>query len=72
MSTILDIITPDDARMLIETIDEESRCGHLERIFPSSITQYYFKLFDQPRYYNLLLNAWTHKYNKMDSEGQYR
>ena len=32
------------------------------RIFPTPDTHRYFKYFQQPRYYNLLMDAWEHSY----------
>jgi tubulin polyglutamylase TTLL4 len=66
---ILDVFTPDDLRILIETEDEYSRRGSFERIFPTNQTRKYLKYFDTPRYYNLLLNEWIAKYNRMEERG---
>ncbi|CAF2620766.1 unnamed protein product [Rotaria sp. Silwood2] len=66
---ILDVLTPDDLRILIETEDEFSRRGSFERIFPTSQTRKYLKYFETPRYYNLLLNEWITKYNRMEERG---
>ena len=66
MASILNVLTPDDVRVLVETIDEESRSGNYEMIFPST-NQKYLEFFEQPRYYNLLLNAWLQKYHNFSS-----
>ena len=65
MGTILDTLTPEDVRFLVETVDEDSRRGNFERIFPSPTTHKYLRYFEFPRYSNLLLNAWYQKYNRM-------
>ena len=69
MSTILDCITPDDIRILIETEDEYARRGNFQRIFPSSISNNYMKLFEKPRYYNILISKWVDKYKENEAEG---
>ncbi|XP_064647782.1 tubulin monoglutamylase TTLL4-like isoform X2 [Lineus longissimus] len=68
-ATILDILTPDDIRMLIETLDEDNHRGQFQRVFPSTSSHRYLKHLEQPRYYNLLLDAWCHKYHKYESRG---
>lgn len=71
LETILDILTPDDIRILTETVDENSRCGDFHRVFPSSTSQLYHIYFEQPRYYNLLLQAWCTKHQKSESKGEF-
>ncbi|NXF11800.1 TTLL4 polyglutamylase, partial [Smithornis capensis] len=61
-STVLDILTPDDVRILVETEDEYSRRGQFERVFPSHISMRYLRFFEQPRYFNILLTQWELKY----------
>ncbi|CAD5117210.1 DgyrCDS6006 [Dimorphilus gyrociliatus] len=61
-ATVLDNLTPDDVRILIDTIDENERRGSFERVFPSENTAKYLAFLDSPRYYNLLLNSWIRKY----------
>ncbi|KAI0216174.1 Tubulin polyglutamylase TTLL4 [Lamellibrachia satsuma] len=68
-STILDIITPDDLRILVESIDEDSRRGNFQRMFPSLTSQKYLQYFDAQRYYNLLLQAWVLRYNRLEAKG---
>ena len=58
LSSILDTLTPDDMRMLIETEDEITRKGNFQLVFPLSQTIPYLKYFSLQRYYNLLLHAW--------------
>lgn len=66
---ILDNLTPDDVRILIETEDEFSRRGSFHRIFPGAGTNRYMKYFNENRYYNILLNAWTNKYEEDPAKG---
>ncbi|OAF66947.1 Tubulin polyglutamylase ttll-4 [Intoshia linei] len=66
---ILEILTPDDIRHLIQYIDEDARKQSFQRIFPTEKTQIYSKYFQIPRYYNLLLNRWNRKYHKNWSLG---
>lgn len=60
--SILDILTPDDIRMLMETEDENSRRGCFQRVFPSMSSNKYLRFFESQRYYNILLDEWTRKY----------
>ncbi|MCJ8732716.1 hypothetical protein PDJAM_G00214480 [Pangasius djambal] len=68
-STILEVLTPDDVRVLAESEDELSRLGDFERIFPSPASSRYLRFFEQPRYLNILLNQWDQKYNQIRSKG---
>ncbi|MCI4378603.1 hypothetical protein PGIGA_G00217730 [Pangasianodon gigas] len=68
-STILEVLTPDDVRVLAESEDELSRLGDFERIFPSPASSRYLRFFEQPRYLNILLNQWEQKYNQIRSKG---
>ncbi|NXS15037.1 TTLL4 polyglutamylase, partial [Neodrepanis coruscans] len=61
-SSVLDILTPDDVRILVETEDEYSRRGQFERVFPSHISMRYLPFFEQPRYSNILVSQWELKY----------
>ncbi|XP_075037127.1 tubulin monoglutamylase TTLL4 isoform X2 [Mixophyes fleayi] len=61
-ATVLDQLTPEDVRVLVETEDELSRCGQFERVFPSPISSRYLRFFEQPRYFNILTNQWEQKY----------
>lgn len=61
-SSVLDILTPDDVRVLVETEDEYSRRGQFERVFPSHISMRYLRFFEQPRYFNILVTQWELKY----------
>ncbi|XP_072902278.1 tubulin monoglutamylase TTLL4 isoform X1 [Hemitrygon akajei] len=68
-STLLDILTPEDIRMLMESEDEYSRRGQFERIFPCLLSSRYLQFFEQPRYYNILLDLWEQKYGQNRQEG---
>ncbi|KAL8567949.1 hypothetical protein ACOMHN_029124 [Nucella lapillus] len=69
LQTILDILTPDDVRILTESIDEDSRKGGFIRVFPTPSTKKYLRFFEQPRYYNLMLDQWVTRYNRMEQRG---
>ncbi|XP_039612398.1 tubulin polyglutamylase TTLL4 isoform X2 [Polypterus senegalus] len=62
LSSILDVLTPEDIRNLCETEDEYYRRGDFQRVFPSSCSARYLRFFEQPRYLNILLNQWEQKY----------
>lgn len=63
-STLLDILTPDDIRMLMESEDEYNRRGQFERIFPGLMSSRYLRFFEQPRYFNILLDLWEQKHGR--------
>lgn len=69
MQSILDTLTPDDLRFLCESIDEDSRKGNFQRLFPTPHTHRYLRFFQAPRYYNLLLDQWVLRYNRMEQRG---
>ncbi|XP_075465742.1 tubulin monoglutamylase TTLL4 isoform X2 [Ascaphus truei] len=60
--SVLDQLTSEDVRILVATEDELSRCGQFERVFPSPISSRYLRFFEQPRYFNILINQWEQKY----------
>lgn len=68
LGSILDDLTSDDVRCLINTEDELARCAPLERIFPAPNTHPYLEFTENPRYYNRLLDAWETKYSKKRPE----
>ena len=70
LATLLDVLTPNDVRVLAETLDEESRRGDFLRVFPSSYSHKYLRYFEQPRYANLLLDVWTQRYLRMEARGE--
>ncbi|XP_056392820.1 tubulin monoglutamylase TTLL4 [Hyla sarda] len=69
-ATVLDHLTPEDVRVLVETEDELSRCGQFERVFPSAISSRYLRFFEQQRYFNILTNQWEQKYYASREKGQ--
>ncbi|XP_074659233.1 uncharacterized protein LOC141911990 isoform X2 [Tubulanus polymorphus] len=70
--TLLDTLTPDDIRMLIELLDEDSRKGGFQRVFPCIHSHKYLRFFEQPRYYNLLCDSWVRKYYRTEARGAVR
>ncbi|XP_055472503.1 tubulin monoglutamylase TTLL4 [Psammomys obesus] len=62
-ASVLDVLTPDDVRVLVEMEDEFSRRGQFERIFPSRFSSRYLRFFEQPRYFNILTTQWEQKYH---------
>jgi tubulin polyglutamylase TTLL4 len=67
--SIVRTLTPDDARILMETEDEFSRRGEFERVFPTAKTRKYLKFFETPRYYNLLLDEWIRQHRHYSESG---
>ncbi|XP_049744149.1 tubulin monoglutamylase TTLL4 [Elephas maximus indicus] len=68
-ASVLDVLTPDDVRVLVEMEDEFSRRGQFERIFPSRISTRYLRFFEQPRYFNILTTQWEQKYHSNKLKG---
>ncbi|XP_063720444.1 uncharacterized protein LOC134846929 isoform X3 [Symsagittifera roscoffensis] len=69
-STILDILTAEDIRLLAETEDEMNRAGDFVRVFPAINSTQYLRYFDQPaKYANLLLDEWARRYAYMPQRG---
>lgn len=66
---MLNVLTRCDINVLVETIDEHSRCGNLEALFPKRQTSKYLKYFETPRYYTLLLHEWMKQYSSQESQG---
>lgn len=62
LSSVLDVLTPEDTRVLAESEDELSRRGEFERVFPSPASSRYLRFFECPRYLNILLDQWEQKY----------
>ncbi|XP_014298226.1 tubulin monoglutamylase TTLL4 [Microplitis demolitor] len=69
LDDILEDLTPDDVRCLIAHEDEITQTDKFERIFPNKHSHPYLDLFDVPRYYNMLLDAWEDKYGDNREEG---
>lgn len=61
-STVLDVLTPEDVRILSESENELTHKGEFERIFPSSSSSRYLRFFECPRYLNILLDQWEQKH----------
>ncbi|XP_078083968.1 tubulin monoglutamylase TTLL4 isoform X2 [Mustelus asterias] len=68
-SSLLDVLTPDDIRMLMESEDEYNRRGQFERVFPCQHSTRYLRFFEQPRYFNILLDLWEQKYGQNRQAG---
>lgn len=66
---ILDDLTADDIRVLIQSEDELARRGGFERVFPTESTRPLLELTVRPRYYNLLLAAWEECYGQEREKG---
>lgn len=62
LSTVLDVLTPEDVRLLAESEDELTRLGQFERIFPSPSSSRYLRFFECSRYLNILLDQWEQKH----------
>ncbi|XP_026151395.1 tubulin monoglutamylase TTLL4 isoform X2 [Mastacembelus armatus] len=62
LSTVLEVLTPEDVRALAESEDEMNRRGEFERIFPSPSSSRYLRFFESLRYLNILLDQWEQKY----------
>ncbi|XP_033323874.2 tubulin monoglutamylase TTLL4 [Megalopta genalis] len=69
LKSILKKLTPGDVRVLIRHEDEIARTGRFETIFPTCHTHAYLELFDELRYYNMLLDAWEHEHGGDRSRG---
>lgn len=69
LDDILEDLTPDDVRCLIHHEDEITQTDKFERIFPAKHSSHYLDLFDVPRYYNMLIDAWENKYEDDRDEG---
>ncbi|XP_037344019.2 tubulin polyglutamylase TTLL4 [Pungitius pungitius] len=69
LSTVLDVLTPEDVRVLAASEDERTRVGQFERIFPSPASSRYLRFFECPRYLNILLDQWEQKYWSSRSKG---
>ncbi|XP_069388592.1 tubulin monoglutamylase TTLL4 isoform X2 [Paralichthys olivaceus] len=69
LSTVMDVLTPEDVRVLAESEDELSRRGEFERVFPSPSSSRYLRFFEFPRYLNILLDQWERKYWSSRTKG---
>lgn len=69
-TSVLDVLTPDDVRVLAETEDELSRRGQFERVFPGPGASRYLRFFEQPRYFNILTAQWELRYHLCKGKGK--
>lgn len=65
--SIIDSLTDDDVRILMETEAENLQKGSLERIFPNERSGQYLQFTDSPRYYNILLDVWHERFRDTPS-----
>lgn len=66
---ILEELTGDDVRHLIQAEDELTVIGNFERIFPTKYTHDYLQYMEM-RYYNRLFDAWESKYEDNRKPGE--
>ncbi|UYV61552.1 TTLL4 [Cordylochernes scorpioides] len=71
LSGILEELTPDDVRILMEGEDEYQRRGSFIRVFPTPTSHSYHQYFDCLHYYNRLLDAWEHRVSGDRLVGQF-
>ncbi|XP_052124662.1 tubulin monoglutamylase TTLL4 isoform X2 [Frankliniella occidentalis] len=69
LPTILNDLTADDVRHLIQYEDELTQCGRFQKIFPTTSSHTYHQFFEAPRYYNMLFDAWETKYHTNRRDG---
>ncbi|XP_031437614.1 tubulin polyglutamylase TTLL4 [Clupea harengus] len=69
LSSVLDVLTPGDVRVLAGSEDELTRQGEFQRIFPSPTSARYLRFFENPRYLNILLSQWEQKIWQNRSKG---
>jgi len=67
--TIIDNLTTDDVLMLMETENEHSRRGAMQRMIPAVEASPYLKYTDTERYYNTLCDVWTHRWAEDPAKG---
>jgi tubulin polyglutamylase TTLL4 len=71
LGQILQALSSDDVRHLVQAEDELSQAGHFIRIFPTPDSHHYHEFFEAPRYYNMLFDAWENRYNSNRAPGIY-
>ncbi|CAN9498588.1 unnamed protein product [Ophioblennius macclurei] len=69
LSSVLDVLTPEDVRVLAESEDELSRRGDFQRVFPADASTRYLRFFECPRYANLLLDQWEQRHGANRTRG---
>ncbi|XP_043494739.1 tubulin polyglutamylase TTLL4-like [Polistes fuscatus] len=72
LNDILNELTSDDVRRLIQYEDELNRLGSYRKIFPTKYTHKYFKYFTYLSYYNRLFDAWETAYGWKRNEAVHR
>ncbi|XP_035743508.1 uncharacterized protein LOC118451242 [Vespa mandarinia] len=72
LNEILQYLTADDVRQLIQYEDELNRLGSYRKIFPTKDTHKYFKYFTYLSYYNRLFDAWETAYGRKRNEAVQR
>lgn len=70
LDDILEHLTGDDVRHLLQAEDELTVMGKFSRIFPTESTFAYLDFMDV-RYYNRLFDAWEIKYHENRDKGSY-
>ena len=61
--SILDHLTDDDYKIIMETESENTRRGDMQRLFPSKSSHKYLQYTDSFRYYNMLLEQWNKRFS---------
>ncbi|CAB3385792.1 Hypothetical predicted protein [Cloeon dipterum] len=69
LGQILQNLTADDVRHLVQAEDELTQAGGFIRIFPTPYSHRYHQFFEGPRYYNMLFDAWETRYHSNRSPG---
>nr|BAN21167.1 conserved hypothetical protein [Riptortus pedestris] len=69
IDSILQDLTPDDIRHLVQSEDELTQTGNFQRIFPTAHTFPYHKFLEGQCYYNRLMDAWEYKFSGRREEG---
>ncbi|XP_077553749.1 tubulin monoglutamylase TTLL4-like [Haemaphysalis longicornis] len=68
-SALLEQLTPDDVRVLVQSEDELCRRGAFQRVFPCAQPHQGPPLPHHRRYYNLLLAAWERRFAHQRHKG---
>ena len=68
--SILDHLTDDDYKIIMETESENTRRGDMLRLFPCKSSRKYLQFTDSFRYYNMLLEQWNKRFGYDDDSKQ--
>lgn len=68
--SILDHLTDDDYKIIMETESENTRRGDMQRLFPCKSSRKYLQFTDSFRYYNMLLEQWNKRFGYEDNSMQ--